>query len=64
MVSLMNGGEPVTGDPWSEFNEYWFQVDGPDYNNLTTDAFIVGFDASGVVQSLASQALRATYYRV
>lgn len=64
LVNLMNGGEPVESDPWAEFNEYWFQLDGPDYNNLATDAFVVGIDASGVVQSLASQALRATYYRL
>lgn len=64
MVSLQNGGEPVTGDPWAEFNEYWFQLDGADYNNLATDAFVVGFDAAGRVMSVASQALRSTYYRV
>ena len=60
---LMNNGEPVQGDPWAEFNEYWFQLDELDYNNLATDAVVVGFDANGVVQSIASQALRSTYYR-
>ncbi len=64
MVKLQNGGEPVTNDPWAEFNEYWFQLDGADYNNLATDAFVVGFGAGGRVMSVASQALRSTYYRV
>lgn len=64
LVSLANGGEPVTGDPWSEFNDYWLQLDGPDYNNLAADAFVVGIDGTGRVMSVESQALRAVYYRV
>lgn len=58
-----NNGEPVLGDWWSEFNDLWLQVDNYIYNNLATDAFVIGFDASGIVQSVASQALRATLYR-
>lgn len=59
-----NGGEPALGDWWSEFNDQWLQVDNSIYNNLATDAFVIGFDASGIVQSVASQALRTTMYRV
>jgi enterochelin esterase-like enzyme len=56
-------GEPVTGDPWAEFNDYWIQVDQAIYNNLATDAFVVGFDSHGVVQSVSSQALRTAMLR-
>jgi hypothetical protein len=63
MVALGDDGKPVEGDPWSEFNEYWFQLDSWDYANLATDAFVVGFDANGIVQSVASQAVRSTYHR-
>jgi hypothetical protein len=58
-----NNGEPVLGDWWSEFNDLWLQVDNYIYNNLATDAFVIGFDASGIVQSVASQALRTTLHR-
>lgn len=61
---LQNDGEPVGGDPWAEFNEYWFQTDEYMYNNLATDAFVIGIDASGMVQSVECQALRSVYYRV
>lgn len=63
MATLDNNGEPGQADPWDEFNDYWIQLDGYDYNDLATDAFVVGFDVDGVVQSVASQALRSTYYR-
>jgi len=57
-------GEPVMGDWWSEYNDLWLQVDNSIYANLATDAFIIGFDANGIVQSVASQALRTTMFRV
>ncbi|KAK5451815.1 hypothetical protein LTS15_007538 [Exophiala xenobiotica] len=56
-------GEPVTGDPWAEFNDYWIQVDQAIYNNLATDAFVIGFDNDGAVQSVSSQALRTAMLR-
>jgi hypothetical protein len=63
MTVLQNDGEPFGGDPWNEFNEYWFQTDEFMYNNLATDAFVIGFDAKGMVQSVECQALRSVYYR-
>ncbi|KIW11614.1 hypothetical protein PV08_10916 [Exophiala spinifera] len=56
-------GEPFTGDPWAEYNDYWIQIDENIYDNLSTDAFVIGFDTDGVVQSVASQALRTTMLR-
>jgi hypothetical protein len=56
-------GEPDGKDPWAESNDYWYQVDSFNYNNLATDAFIVGFDDDGIVQNVRSQALRSTMYR-
>ncbi len=56
-------GEPATGDPWSEYNDYWLQVDQAIYNNLATDAFVIGFDKDGIVQSVSSQALRTAMLR-
>lgn len=56
-------GEPFTGDPWAEYNDYWIQIDSNIYDNLSTDAFVIGFDKDGIVQSVASQALRTTMVR-
>lgn len=60
---LASNGEPVTGDPWSELNDYWLEVDELIYNDLATDAFVIGFDQDGVVQSVSSQALRTVMLR-
>lgn len=59
----MSNGEPITGDPWSYFNDHWLQVDALQYNNLATTAFIIGFDTDGIVQTVGSQALRSTMDR-
>ncbi|KAL6252772.1 hypothetical protein RBB50_000491 [Rhinocladiella similis] len=56
-------GEPFTGDPWAEYNDYWIQIDSNIYDNLSTDAFVIGFDKDGIVQSVASQALRTSMLR-
>ncbi|KAK4943422.1 hypothetical protein LTR10_016913 [Elasticomyces elasticus] len=63
LESLSSNGEPITGDPWSELNDYWVSVDELIYNNLATDAFVIGFDQNGIVQSVSSQALRTTMLR-
>ncbi|KAH8703424.1 putative penicillin-binding protein [Talaromyces proteolyticus] len=63
MDCLTRNGAPISSDPWSEYNDYWFQLDGLSYNLLAPDAFVVGFDENGIVQSLASQALRTTMVR-
>ena len=63
MIQLPNDGEPATGDPWSELNDSWYGIDSLDYNNLATDAFVIGFDGNGVVQSVSSQALRTVMIR-
>ncbi|KAI1609311.1 putative penicillin-binding protein [Exophiala viscosa] len=60
---LASNGEPVTGDPWSELNDYWLEVDELIYNDLATDAFVIGFDQDGIVQSVSSQALRTNMLR-
>ena len=64
MIQLPDNGEPATGDPWSELNDAWYALDSISYNNLATDAFVIGFDQSGIVQSVESQALRTTMVRV
>jgi hypothetical protein len=56
-------GEPDLTDPWSVYNERWYAVDQNIYNNLATDAFVVGIDKDGIVQSVESQAMRMTMYR-
>lgn len=61
--TLTSNGEPVTGDPWSEYNDYWLEIDEDIYNNLATDAFVIGFDQGGIVQSVESQALRTAMLR-
>lgn len=61
--SLQNGGEPFTQDFWSVFNNEWIMLDTLDYNNLATDAFTIGFDKNGVVQSVRCQALRVDMVR-
>ena len=61
--SLQQNGEPFTQDFWSPYNNEWIMVDALDYNNLATDAFTIGFDKQGVVQSVRCQALRSDMYR-
>jgi hypothetical protein len=63
MIQLANHGEPTTEDPWSELNDSWYGIDGFDYNNLATDAFVIGFDRNGIVQTVESQALRTVMVR-
>lgn len=63
MNSLPRNGRPGGGDPWDEYNDYWIQLDGLTYNILSPDAFVIGFSKDGVVQSVASQALRTTMVR-
>lgn len=63
MDTLSQNGAPYGGDPWNESNDYWFQVDSISYNVLSPDAFVVGFDQDGIVQKVASQALRTTMVR-
>lgn len=63
MDALAQNGEPYGGDPWDEYNDYWIQLDGLTYNLLSPDAFVIGFDKNGIVQSVASQALRTTMVR-
>lgn len=60
---LPNNGEPSTADFWNHLDEWWIQMDTLVYNNLATDAFTIGFDKDGIVQSVASQALRTVMYR-
>ena len=64
MVTLPNGGEPFPNAPPFAGNDYWYDVDTQIYNNLATDAFVIGIDAAGLVQSVESQALRSVYKRV
>ncbi|KAK5050904.1 hypothetical protein LTR84_003463 [Exophiala bonariae] len=61
---LPNNGEPTTADFWNHLDEWWIQMDTLIYNNLATDAFTIGFDKDGIVQSVASQALRTILYRI
>jgi hypothetical protein len=63
MAYPLAGGEQDETDPWSVYNERWYAVDQNIYNNLATDAFVIGMDKDGVVQSVESQALRLTMYR-
>jgi hypothetical protein len=58
-----NGGKPDASDPWSEFNDYWYQIDSLIWGNLATDALIIGFDKDGIVQNVQDEALRETLYR-
>ncbi|CRG87024.1 putative membrane protein C663,14c [Talaromyces islandicus] len=61
--SLQQNGEPFMQDFWSVFNNQWIMLDTLDYNNLATDAFVIGFDKQDVVQSVRCQALRSDMYR-
>ncbi|RFU31615.1 hypothetical protein B7463_g4741, partial [Scytalidium lignicola] len=63
MEALAQNGIPYGGDPWDGSNDYWFQLDSTSYNVLSPDAFVVGFDQDGMVQKLASQALRTAMVR-
>ncbi|KAH8812245.1 putative penicillin-binding protein [Xylogone sp. PMI_703] len=63
METLPQSGQPSGGDPWSGNNDYWLQLDSITYNVLSPDAFVVGFDHNGIVQNVASQALRTTMVR-
>lgn len=60
---LPPGRAPLTAGLWPELNDYWVVLDNWIYNNKATDAFIVGFDKEGMVQSVQSEALRETLYR-
>jgi hypothetical protein len=60
---LKFNGEPWTGDFWSHLNEWWIQLDTFIYDNLATDAFTIGIDKDGIVQSVAPHALRTVLYR-
>lgn len=64
MEFLVNNGEPVKGDPWSLLNAFWVGIDSPPYNNRALDAFVVGFDDDGIVQSIESDIARVTMYRI
>ncbi|EXJ89929.1 hypothetical protein A1O3_02996 [Capronia epimyces CBS 606.96] len=37
---------------FSEANDYWLSIDSGIYNNQPFDAFVVGFDVAGLVQSI------------
>lgn len=58
-----NGGERRQGDWWSEYNDWWLQVDYVLYDNKGVDSFVIGFDQAGVVQSVLPVALGVALYR-
>lgn len=63
MSALPNHGEPQRDLAWSESNARWIWGDSVVYGNRAAQAFIVGFDANGIVQSVGSQALRCNMTR-
>jgi hypothetical protein len=58
-----NGGERRQGDWWSEYNDWWLQVDYILYDNKGVDSFVIGFDQAGLVQSVLPVALGIALYR-
>lgn len=63
MSHLPNGGEPKRDLIWDENNARWIWGDFALYGNLGTQAFLIGIDSDGVVQSAGSQALRCNMTR-
>ena len=63
LSALPNGGEPGMDLTWNENNARWIWGDSASYGNLGTQAFLIGFDSNGVVQSVGSQALRCNMTR-
>jgi hypothetical protein len=55
--------QPSGAELWPELLDSWYFVDAYIYNNLATDAFVIGIDSDGVVQSVRSDSLRVTMYR-
>lgn len=58
-----NHGERRPGDWWSQYNDWWVQVDYTLYDNRGADAFVIGFNEAGYVQSVEPMVLRTTLYR-
>jgi len=54
---------PAKTGLFSEYNDFWFEVDAEIYNNQPIDTFVAGFDANGVVQSIYPDALKVTLTR-
>jgi hypothetical protein len=56
--------EPSYDQPWSDYKDYWIQLDQNMYDNLATDSWVIGFGADGVVKSVECQALRSVMLRM
>jgi hypothetical protein len=54
---------PDNPDLWPEYLDDWYVVDDGRYDNLATDAFIIGIDGNDIVQSIHVDALKVTMYR-